>query len=344
MLTSFFGAQNKTVDSTPATRNLTYRFENASGMNFTIVQSDPESPITSRRVAVSSDWTSHEMSSRLSSEGNISLLQTVQSECNWMLRIRVYLQKSGSSTKTFLGGLNVDESHYGESTLTGTTMVNFGDTIIYEITQNVGVMTSSAVSGKFPEGDVDNPWAIGIENLYDTNYVGATLSYRQPYVYSLNLSGKNTTSITLENCNALIDIYQNYKGRVASVNCTHSVAKNIGSHILNVGSYSTSFSLFMQHVTEASVTPPTPSNEPISFTVGVTAHPGMSEVTISIWNKAKTKRLAVASFESSDLETGASQLLSNIPNEDHGFYFLDITGSIVRSEEFLFYNGGTFLF
>ena len=343
MLTTAFFSQNKRV-STHATKNITYRFENASGMNITIIQSNPENPITSRQVAVSSGWTSHEMSSRLSAEGNISLLLSVQSECNWMLRIRVYLQKSGSSTKTFLGGLNVDESHYGESTLTGTTMVNFGDTIIYEITQNVGVMTSSAVSGKFPEGGVDNPWAIGIENLYNTNYVGATLSYRQPYVYSLNLSGKNTTSITLENCDALIDIYQNYKGRVASVNCMHSVAKNIGSHILNVGSYSASFSLFMQYVTEASVTPPTPSKQPISFTVGVMAHPGMTEVTISIWNKAKTKRLAVASFESSDLETGASRLLSNIPNEDNGSYFLDITGSIVRSEEFAFYNGGTFLF
>ena len=343
MLTTAFFSQNKRV-STPATKNITYRFENASGMNITIIQSNPENPITPRQVAVSSGWTSHEMSSRLSVEGNISLLLSVQSECNWMLRIRVYLQKSGSSTKTFLGGLNVDESHYGESTLTGTTMVNFGDTIIYEITQNVGVMTSSAVSGKFPEGDVSNPWAIGIENLYNTNYVGATLLYRQPYVYSLNLLGKNTTSITLENCNALIDIYQNYKGRVASVNCMHSVAKNIGSYILNVGSYSASFSLFMQYVTEASVTPPTPSKQPISFTVGVMAHPGMTEVTISIWNKAKTKRLVVVSFESSDLETGASRLLSNIPNEDNSFYFLDITGSIVRSEEFLFYNGGTFLF
>lgn len=340
MLTSFFGAQNKT----PATKNLTYRFENASGMNFTIVQSDPESPITPRRVAVSSDWTSHEMSSRLSAEGNISLLLTVQSECAWVLRIRVYLQKSGSSTKTFLGGLNVNDANYGKNTLSGTTKVNYGDTVIYEISQNVGVMTSSAVSGKFPEGDVDNPWAIGIENLYNTNYVGATLSYRQPYVYSLNLSGKHTTSITLENCDALIDIYQNYKGRVASVNCTHSVAKNIGSYILNVGSYSTSFSLFMRYVTEASVTPPTPSKEPISFTIGVTAHPGMNEVSISIWNKAKTKRLASVTFESSDLETGASQVLNDIPNEDHGVYFLDITGSIVRSEEFTFYNGGTFLF
>lgn len=343
MLTSFFGAQNKTVDSTPATRNLTYRFENASGMNFTIVQSDPESPITSRRVAVSSDWTSHEMSSRLSSEGNISLLQTVQSECNWVLRIRVYLQKSGSSTKTLLGGLNVDDANYGKNTLSGTTKVNYGDTVIYEISQNVGVMTSSAVSKVFPEGDTDN-WSIGINSLYGTTYVGATLTYDQPYIYSLNLSAKAATSITLENCNALIDIYRNYKGRVASVNCTHSVAKNIGSYILDVGSYSTSFSLFMQYVTEASVTPPTPSKEPISFTVGVMAHPGMFEVTISIWNKAKTKRLAVASFESSDLETGASQLLSNIPNEDNGYYFLDITGSIVRSEEFAFYNGGTFLF
>lgn len=344
MLTSFFGAQNKTTASTPATKNLTYRFENASGMNFTIVQSDPENPITSRRVAVSSDWTSHEISSRLSSEGNISLLQTVQSECNWVLRIRVYLQKSGSSTKTLLGGLNVDDANYGKNTLSGTTKVNYGDTVIYEITQNVGVMTSSAVSGKFPEGDVDNPWTIGIENLYNTNYVGATLSYRQPYVYSLNLSGKNTTSITLENCNALIDIYQNYKGRVASVNCTHSVAKNIGSYILKVGSHSTSFSLFMQYVTEASVTPPTPSKEPISFTVGVTAHPGMNDVSINVWNKAKTKRLATVTFESSDLETGASQVLSNIPNEDNGLYFLEITGDYTRSEEFRFYDGGTFLF
>lgn len=343
MLTTAFFSQNKQV-STPATKNITYRFENASGMDITIIQSNPENPITPRQVAVSSGWTSHEMSSRLSAEGDISLLLSVQSECNWMLRIRVYLQKSGSSTKTFLGGLNVNESHYGESTLTGTTMVNFGDTIIYEITQNVGVMTSSAVSGKFPEGDADNPWAIGIENLYNTNYVGATLVYRQPYVYSLNLSGKHTTSITLENCNALIDIYQNYKGRVASVNCTHSVAENIGSYILNGGAHGTSFSLFMQYVTEASVTPPTPSKQPISFTVGVMAHPGMTEVTIIIWNKAKTKRLAVVVFESSDLETGASRLLSNIPNEDNGFYFVDITGSIVRSEVFGFYNGGTFLF
>lgn len=343
MLTTAFFSQNKRV-STPATKNITYRFENASGMNITIIQSNPENPITPRQVAVSSDWTSHEMSSRLSAEGNISLLLSVQSECNWMLRIRVYLQKSGSSTKTFLGGLNLDESYYGESTLTGTTMVNFGDTIIYEITQNVGVMTSSAVSGKFPEGDVDNPWAIGIENLYNTNYVGATLSYRHPYVYSLNLSGKNTTSITLENCDALIDIYQNYKGKVASVNCTHSVAKNIGSYILNAGSYSASFSLFMQYVTEASVTPPTPSKEPMSFTIGVMAHPEMTEVTISIWNEAKTKCLAIVSFESSDLDVGASKLLSNIPNEDNGIYFLDITGSIVRSEIFVLYDGGTFLF
>lgn len=192
MLTSFFGAQNKTVDSTPATRNLTYRFENASGMNFTIVQSDPESPITSRRVVVSSDWTSHEMSSRLSSEGNISLLQTVQSECNWVLRIRVYLQKSGSSTKTLLGGLNVDDANYGKNTLSGTTKVNYGDTVIYEISQNVGVMTSSAVSKVFPEGDTDN-WSIGINSLYGTNYVGATLTYDQPYIYSLNLSAKAAT-------------------------------------------------------------------------------------------------------------------------------------------------------
>ena len=337
MLTSFFGAQNKTVDSTPATRNLTYRFENASGMNFTIVQSDPESPITSRRVAVSSDWTSHEMSSRLSSEGNISLLQTVQSECNWVLRIRVYLQKSGSSTKTLLGGLNVDDANYGKNTLSGTTKVNYGDTVIYEISQNVGVMTSSAVSKVFPEGDTDN-WSIGINSLYGTNYVGATLTYDQPYIYSLNLSAKAATSITLENCNALIDIYQSYKGRVASVNCTHAVEKNIG------GQYSTSFSLYVQYVTEASVTPPTPSKEPISFTIGVTAHPGMSEVTISIWNKAKTKRLASVTFESSDLETGASQVLSNIPNEDNGLYFLEITGNYTRSEEFRFYDGGTFLF
>ena len=271
-------------------------------------------------------------------------MQTVQSECNWVLRIRVYLQKSGSSTKTFLGGLNVDDANYGKNTLSGTTKVNYGDTVIYEISQNVGVMTSSAVSGKFPEGDVDNPWTIGIENLYNTNYVSATLSYRQPYVYSLNLSGKNTTSITLENCDALIDIYQNYKGRVASVNCTHSVAKNIGSYILNVGSYSTSFSLFMQYVTEASVTPPTPSKEPISFTIGVTAHPGMNEVSISIWNKAKTKRLASVTFESSDLEIGASQVLNDIPNEDNGLYFLEITGDYTRSEEFRFYDGGTFLF
>lgn len=343
MLTTAFFSQNKRV-STPATKNITYRFENDSGMNITIIQSNPENPITSRQVAVSSDWTSHEMSSRLSSEGNISLLQTVQSECNWVLRIRVYLQKSGSSTKTLLGGLNVDDANYGKNTLSGTTKVNYGDTVIYEISQNVGVMTSSAVSGKFPKGDVDNPWSIGIENLHNTNYVGATLLYRQPYVYSLNLLGKNTTSITLENCNALIDIYQNYKGKVASVDCTHSVAKNIGSYILNVGSHSTSFSLFMQYVTEASVTPPTPSKEPISFTVGVTAHPGMSEVTISIWNKAKTKRLAVVSFESSDLETGASKLLSNIPNEDNGWYFLEIIGDYTRSEEFVFYNGGTFLF
>jgi hypothetical protein len=312
-------------------------------MNITIIQSNPENPITSRQVAVSSDWTSHEISSRLSSEGNISLLQTVQSECNWVLRIRVYLQKSGSSTKTLLGGLNVDDANYGKNTLSGTTKVNYGDTVIYEIFQNVGVMTSSAVSKKFPKGDTDN-WSIGIDDLYATRYVGAPLLYNQPYIYSLNLVAKAATSITLENCNALIDIYQSYKGRVASVSCTHAVAKNIGGYLINASQSSMSFSLYMQYVTEASVTPPTPSKEPISFTVGVMAHPGMSEVTISIWNKAKTKCLAVVSFESSDLETGASKLLSNIPNEDNGFYFLDITGSIVRSEEFLFYNGGTFLF
>lgn len=343
MLTSFFGAQNKTSASTPATKNLTYRFENASGMDLTIVQSDPESPITSRRVAVSSAWTSHEMSSRLSAEGNISLLQTVQSECNWVLCIRVYLQKSGSSTKTFLGGLSVNDANYGKNTLSGTTKVNYGDTVIYEIFQNVGVMTSSAVSKEFPEGDTDN-WIIGINDLYATSYVGTTLSYNQPYIYPLNLAAKAATSITLENCNAMIDIYQSYKGRVASVSCTHAVEKNIGRYLVSASQYSTSFSLYMQSVTEASVTPPTPSKESISFTIGVTAHPEMSEVSISIWNKAKTKRLASVVFESSDLEIGASQVLNDIPNEDKGLYFLEITGDYTRSEEFRFYDGGTFLF
>ena len=89
MLTTAFFSQNKMAESTPATKNITYRFENASGMNLTITQGNPENPITPRRVAVSSDWTSHEMSSRLSAEGNLSLLLSVQSECNWMLRIRV---------------------------------------------------------------------------------------------------------------------------------------------------------------------------------------------------------------------------------------------------------------
>lgn len=342
MLTTAFFSQNKRV-STPATKNITYRFENASGMNITIIQSNPENPITSRQVAVSSDWTSHEISSRLSSEGNISLLQTVQSECNWVLRIRVYLQKSGSSTKTLLGGLNVDDANYGKNTLSGTTKVNYGDTVIYEISQNVGVMTSSAVSKEFPEGDTDN-WSIGINDLYDTIYVGATLSYNQPYIYSLNLAAKAETSITLENCNALIDIYQSYKGRVASVSCTHAVEKNIGGYLVNASQHSMSFSLYMQYVTEVSVTPPTPSKEPISFTIGVTAHPGMRDVSIRVWNKAKTKQLASVTFESSDLEIGASKVLSNIPNEDNGVYFLEITGDYTRSEEFRFYDGGTFLF
>ena len=343
MLTSAFFAQNKSAAKQPETKTITYRYENSSGMHLNIIQSNPENPITPRSVAVSPEWTSHEESSRLSVEGNLSLLRSAQSACNSVLRIKVYRQKSGSSMRTLLGGLNVDADNYGKNTLTGTTKVEFGDTIIYQIMLNEGVMTTSGVAHDFPEGDVDKPWSIALNKLHDTNYVGASLWYGQPYVYSLPLVGKKQTSVTLDNCNAIMDVYLAYKGKVASVSATHSVEKIIGSYLLDTG-YSTAFSLFLQYVTEASVTPPTPSKEPISFTVGVTAHPGMSEVTISIWNKAKTKRLAVASFESSDLETGASQLLSNIPNEDNGFYFLDITGSIVRSEEFLFYNGGTFLF
>lgn len=50
MLTAFFASQNGTSKTVPKT--LTYQFENSSGMRLSIVQGNPENPLTSRTVNV----------------------------------------------------------------------------------------------------------------------------------------------------------------------------------------------------------------------------------------------------------------------------------------------------
>lgn len=107
MLTAFFASQNGTSKTVPKT--LTYQFENSSGMGLSIVQGNPENPLTSRTVNVPFSNDPYVITSRLSSEGNITPMISVKSENNWVLNIRVYLRKYGTATDTFLGGLNIDK-------------------------------------------------------------------------------------------------------------------------------------------------------------------------------------------------------------------------------------------
>ena len=50
MLTAFFASQNGTSKTVPKT--LTYQFENSSGMGLSIIQGNPENPLTARTVNV----------------------------------------------------------------------------------------------------------------------------------------------------------------------------------------------------------------------------------------------------------------------------------------------------
>ena len=180
MLTAFFASQNGTSKTVPKT--LTYQFENSSGMGLSIVQGNPENPLTSRTVNVPFSNDPYVITSRLSSEGNITPMISVKSENNWVLNIRVYLRKYGTATDTFLGGLNIDKDHYGTNTISGTTKVNFGDTLIYRINLLDGVLTSKSIANTFPTGSIQDPaWGLSLEDLYTTSFIGMELKKGEPY-------------------------------------------------------------------------------------------------------------------------------------------------------------------
>lgn len=342
MLTAFFASQNGTSKTVPKT--LTYQFENSSGMGLSIVQGNPENPLTSRTVNVPFSNDPYVITSRLSSEGNITPMISVKSENNWVLNIRVYLRKYGTATDTFLGGLNIDKDHYGTNTISGTTKVNFGDTLIYRINLLDGVLTSKSIANTFPTGSIQDPaWWLSLEDLYTTSFIGMGLKKGKPYPYDLVVDLGPSTKGTFEGCNAVVEFYEKYSGKIDEVTFYANTAEDVGNIVVGMDT-NKKVVMYLKYVTSASVDPPTPSKVAIDFTVGISPHSPGTETTISIYNKARTRLLKSVTYEDGDVRVGSSTEFTNVPNSDNNVYYLVITGSVNRSELFNFYDGGVYIF
>lgn len=342
MLTAFFASQNGTSKTVPKT--LTYQFENNSGIGLSIVQGNPENPLTSRIVDVPFSNAPYVITNRLLAEGGITPMISVKSENNWVLQIRVYLRKYGTAIDTFLGGLNVDKDHYGTNTISGTTKVNFGDTLIYRINLLDGVLTSKAIANKFPIGSIQDPaWGLSLEDLYKTSFIGMELKKGEPYPYNLEVNLGSSTKATFEDCNAVVEFYERYNGKIGEITFKSNIEDNVGNTIVGMDTNKIVV-MYLKYVTSASVVPPTPSKAAINFTVGISPHSPGTETMISIYNRARTKLLKSVTYEDGDVRVGSSTEFTNVPNSDNNVYYLVITGSVNRSELFNFYDGGVYIF
>lgn len=342
MLTAFFASQNGTSKTVPKT--LTYQFENSSGIGLSIIQGNPENPLTIRTVNVPFSNDPYVITSRLSAEGNITPMISVKSENNWVLNIRVYLRKYGTATDTFLGGVNIDKDHFGTNTISGSIKVNYGDTLIYRIGLLDGVLTSKSVANTFPDGSIQNPyWGFSLEDLYTTSFIGMDLKKGEPYPYDLEVNLGPSTKATFEDCNAVVEFYERYNGKIGEVTFDSDTEENIGDTIVGMDT-NKKVVMYLKYVTSASVQPPTPSEVAIDFTVGISPHSPGTETTIFIYNKARTKLLKNVTYEDVDVRVGSSTEFTNVPNSDNNVYYLVITGSVNRSELFNFYDGGVYIF
>lgn len=342
MLTAFFASQNGTSKTVPKT--LTYQFENSSGMGLSIVQGNPENPLTSRTVNVPSSNAPYVITSRLSSEGNITPMISVKSENNWVLNIRVYLRKYGTATDTFLGGLSVDRDHYGTNTIRGTTKVNFGDTLIYRIGLLDGVLTSKSIANTFPTDSIQDPaWGFSLESLYTTSFIGMGLRKGEPYPYGLEVNLGPSTKGTFEGCDAVVEFYEKYSGKIDEVTFYANTAEDVGNIVVGMDT-NKKVAMYLKYVTSASVDPPTPSKVAIDFTVGISPRSPGTETTIFIYNTARTQLLKHVTYEDGDVRAGCSTKFTNVPNSDNNVYHLVITGSVNRSELFNFYDEGVYIF
>lgn len=325
-------------------KTLTYQFENNSGIGLSIVQGNPENPLTSRTVNVPFSNDPYVITSRLLSEGNITPMISVKSENNWVLNIRVYLRKYGTATDTFLGGLNVDKDHYGTNTISGTTKVNFGDTLIYRINLLDGVLTSKSIANTFPTGSTqDLTWGLSLEDLYKTSFIGMGLRKGEPYPYNLEVNLGPSTKATFEDCNAVVEFYEKYNGRIGEITFKSDTEDNVGETIVGMDTNKIVV-MYLKYVTSADVVSPTPSKVAINFTVGISPRSPGTETTIFIYNKARTRLLKNVTYEDGDVIVGCSTEFTNIPNSDNNVYYLVITGSVNRSELFNFYDGGVYIF
>lgn len=342
MLTAFFASQNGTSKTVPKT--LTYQFENSSGIGLSIVQGNPENPLTSRTVNVPFSNDPYVITSRLLSEGNITPMISVKSENNWVLNIRVYLRKYGTATDTFLGGLNVDKDHYGTNTISGTTKVNFGDTLIYRIGLLDGVLTSKSIANTFPtDSTQDSTWGLSLKDLYTESFIGIGLRKGEPYPYDLEVNLGSSTKATFEDCNAVVEFYEKYSGKIGEITFKANTEDNIGKTIVGMDTNKI-VAMYLKYVTSAGVVPPTPSKADIDFTVGISPRSPGTETTISIYNKARTQLLKMVTYEDGDVRVGSSTTFTSVPNDDNNVYYLIITGSVNRSELFNFYDGGVYIF
>lgn len=269
---------------------------------------------------------------------------SVKSENNWVLNIRVYLRKYGTATDTFLGGVNVDKDHYGTNTISGTTKVNFGDTLIYRINLLDGVLTSKSVAHTFPTGSIQDPfYGFSMEDLYTTSFIGMELKRDEPYPYDLEVNLGPSTKGTFEDCNAVVEFYEKYNGKIGEIIFKSDTEDNIGETIVGMDT-NKKVVMYLKYVTSAGVVPPTPSKVAINFTVGISPRSPGTETTIFIYNRARTRLLKSVTYEDGDVRVGSSTEFTNVPNSDNNVYYLVITGSVNKSELFNFYDGGVYIF
>lgn len=341
---AFVNVTNYKGTSKTVPKTLTYSFENSSGMGLSIIQGNPENPLTIRTVNVPFSNDPYVITSRLSSEGNITPMVSVKSENNLVLNIRVYLRKYGTATDTFLGGLNVDKDHYGTNTISGTTKVNFGDTLIYRIGLLDGVLTSKSIAHTFPTGSAQDPtWGLSLEGLYTTSFIGMELKRDEPYPYDLEVNLGPRTKGTFEDCNAVVEFYEKYNGRIGEITFKSDTEDNIGETLVGMGT-NKKVVAYLKYVTSAGVVLPTPSKVAINFTVGISPRSPGTETTIFIYNVTRTRLLKSVTYEDGDVRVGSSTEFTNVPNSDNNVYYLVITGSVNKSELFNFYDGGVYIF
>lgn len=253
-----------------------------------------------------------------------------------LLNATASLTRGGNTTK--LGEFNTPAS-WDVNNISAVTCMD-GDTVNIGFEFNGGIFATSSCAEKFPEGDIDNPWTIHLEDDGLSWDYTKTLSYNVTLVQSIPTAG-NDYEVYLQstNCYLVADVY------TASGLVKTNQQLSPGTKVA-IGNYYDSMIAVV--ITAASgVTPPDPPtpSKTMSFTWGINPRPGVAEAILTLYNKAGNKFLYTSSFDSEECNVGASRPVNDVPNEDNGQFTIGQDyGSGQHLEIFNLVDGQTFLF